>query len=84
MKPSKSSPRRIGIISAAVTPMFARYSVYITDAPRIVQNVMSSGASRSGFSNGTSSASPPETSCNGLIQIFLKISRAGSGISSGG
>ena len=74
----------MGIVSDAATPMFARYSVYITDAPRSAQCVMSSALPLSGLASGNSSTSGPAASGSGRIQMRLKISRAGRGMSAAG
>ena len=64
--------------------MLCRYSVYITEAPRKAQWVISSGRPVCGLTSGTISASAPLTSGVGRIQTRLKTSRAGTGMSSAG
>ena len=72
------------MVSPAVTPMFCRYSVYITDAPRKAQWVIVSGRPVCGLTSGTISASVPLTSGVGRTQTRLNTSRAGAGMSSAG
>ena len=64
--------------------MFCRYSVYITEAPRSAQWVISKGRPVSGLSRGTISHSSPWASGKGRTPMRLKISRAGLGISLAG
>ena len=64
--------------------MFCRYSVYITDAPRSAQWVISSGRCVSGLSKGTISLGSPWASGKGRTPMRLKISRAVRGMSPAG
>ena len=71
-------------VSDAATPMLCRYSTYITEAPRSAQCVMFSGRCVAGFTSGTSASTGSAASGSGRTQIFVKLSRAGRGISSAG
>ena len=59
----------MGIVSDAPTPMLARYSEYITDAPRSEQYVMTSGFPVSGLASGINSINGPAAFGTGLIQM---------------
>ena len=61
----------MGIVNDAATPMLARYSVYITEAPRSVQCVMFSGRPLSGLASGTISITGPAALGTGRIQMRL-------------
>ena len=67
--PHSSPSIKIGMVNDAATPMLARYSVYMTDAPRSAQYVMFSGWPVSGLASGVISTSGPAALGTGRIQM---------------